>query len=199
MTLLDDIFTGQTGANVYFNSDSLLDTNGTTSLVSYFGDGNIYNPASGGYVATVIDSAAPTTTARSATTPNTGTSSNTAPASSTPYGDSGPGIGYRSDQRSLLAAPMFVNSAGGDFRLANVAPNYMDTGAAQVYGRTHLGVSPTVWDAQGNSRVQGNAVDAGAYETAGPSPRPSLWPRPAPPAPVFTTATATWSARFGAA
>ena len=82
-------------------------------------------------------------------------------------GDSGIGIGYRSDQRSLQAAPVFVNSSGGDFRLANIAPNYIDTGAAQVYGRMQQGVSPTVWDGQGSVRAQGNAVDAGAYETAG--------------------------------
>ena len=28
-------------------------------------------------------------------------------------------------------------------------------------------MSPTVWDAEGNARAQGNAVDAGAYEAAG--------------------------------
>ena len=78
VTLLDNIFTGQTGACVYFDSNSLMEVNGSYSLVSYFGDGNIYNPAGGGYVATVIDSTSPpTTTARSTPTPNTGTPSNT--------------------------------------------------------------------------------------------------------------------------
>ena len=41
VTLLNNIFTSQTGGCVYFNSDSLMEVNGSYSLVSYFGDGNI--------------------------------------------------------------------------------------------------------------------------------------------------------------
>ena len=166
VTLLNNVFTGQTGSGVYFNSDSLMDVDAANSLVSYFGDGNIYNPASGRYVATVVD----------ATTNNYSTVSDYAKywytkqygtAILSYLGDVGAGIGYRSEQRSIRGTPTFVSSAGGDYRLAAVAPNLVDTGAAQVFGRTAIGVSPTVWDGQGSARSQGNAVDAGAYETAG--------------------------------
>ena len=128
VTLLDDIFSGQSGAGVYFNSDSLMEVRRQYSLVSYFGDGNIYNPASGGFVATVIDG----------TTNNFSTLDAYAEywymkqygsGSLTPMATVAIGIGYRSDQHSIQATPMFVNSSGGDFRLASVAPNYIDTGA----------------------------------------------------------------------
>ena len=167
VTLLDDVFTGQTGACVYFNSDSLIDQSIYAGLVSYFGDGNIYNPTGGGYLATVVDS----------TQPSNNYSTLDAYAEYWYVKQYGTGILNQRRQRRRHWLPqrpaqppsraVFVNRSGGDFRLANVAPNLVDTGVAQVYGRTQQGVSPTVWDAQGNVRVQGNAVDAGAYETAG--------------------------------
>ncbi|MEI8196337.1 MAG: LamG-like jellyroll fold domain-containing protein, partial [Phycisphaerae bacterium] len=58
VSLLDNIFEGQTSAGVYFSSDSLLDgvAGGDGSqMPSYAGDGNIYHPGTGGYVATVVN------------------------------------------------------------------------------------------------------------------------------------------------
>jgi len=165
VTLLNNIFTGQTGSGVYFNSDSLMDVDGAYSLVSYFGDGNVYNPAGGGYVATVVDG----------TTNNYSTVSDYAKywyikqygaAIIKTNGDSGRGIGTRSEQFSIRGTPLFVASGSGDYRLAPQAPNLVDTGAAYVFGRTRISPSAIVWDGQGKSRSLGNAVDAGAYETA---------------------------------
>ncbi len=166
VTLLNNIFTQQTGAGVYFNSDSLMDVDGAYSVVSYFGDGNVYDPSGAGYVATVVDGAtnnyaAVRDYAKYWYTKQYGT------AILTNYGDSGSGIGTRSEQRSVRGVPAFVSRGSGDFRLAGTAPNLIDTGADRVYGRRRAGVGAVVWDAQGNLRVQGNAVDAGAYETGG--------------------------------
>ena len=142
--LQNNIFTGQSGSGVYFNSDSL----------SYGGNSNIYNPAGGGYVATVVDGTTRTYSTVSDYTKYWYTKQ---------YGaailngnDSGAGIGYRNEARSFRGAPVFMSSVQGDYRLAAIAPNLVDTSS-----------STTVWDGQGNPRGQGNAGDAGAYETAG--------------------------------
>ena len=173
VTLLDDIFSGQSGACVYFSSDSLMDVNGSYSQVSYFGDGNIYNPASGGYVATVIDG----------TTNNYATLDSYAQYWYTKQygsgilgylGNVGSGIGTRSDQDSIQGTPTFVNAAGGDFRLATVAPNLVDTGAASVYGRTCPGATPTVWDGQGERGRKATRWTRASTRPPGPSPPHSL-------------------------
>ena len=177
VTLLNNIFTGQTGAGVYFNSDSLMEVNdtGTTdklnneiiyNKVSYFGDGNVYNPASGGYVATVIDG----------TTNNYSTVSNYAKYWYTKQygagvintnGDSGVGVGYRSDQSSILGAPASSTAAAAISGWPTSPRTSSIRAPLRSMAGRHMGVSPPVWDGQGNVRVQGNAVDAGAYETAG--------------------------------
>ena len=77
ISLLDNIFDNQTFANVYFDSTCLEESVGSdgSTMPAYEGDGNIYNPASGGYVGTV----AGTNTRRSIATRNTGTCCNTRP------------------------------------------------------------------------------------------------------------------------
>jgi len=144
----NNIFTGQSGSGVYFAADSVMNS----SIISYQGDGNIYNPASGGYVASVVDGG----------TNNFSTVSDYAKFwYSKQHGaeilrpdDSGAGIGSHYEKHSILGAPVFT--AAGDFRLAAVAPNLIDTGVASI-----------TWDGQGNLRAQGNGPDAGAYETVG--------------------------------
>ncbi|MEI8197263.1 MAG: FlgD immunoglobulin-like domain containing protein, partial [Phycisphaerae bacterium] len=175
VSLLDNIFEAQTSAGLYFGSDSLSDglvgTDGSR-LPSYMGDGNIYHPVGSGFVATVVDGA---------TTNNYSTLDSfaqfwyvyqyttTSGGSPLKYWTSGEGIGLRSDQRSLQVAPTFVSSS--DFTLAPNAGNYIDTGADRIFGRLAAGGYPTTWDARGAARTQGNAIDAGTYETAGPLSR----------------------------
>lgn len=57
--------------------------------------------------------------------------------------------------------PLFVNRAAGDYRLSATSP-MKDAGDSGPF---------TNWaiDADGNKRVQGNSVDIGAYEVAGPA------------------------------
>ena len=162
-TLLNNVFSGQTGAGVYFNSDSLQEVSNywgaDHTFVSYAGDGNVYNPASGGSVATVVTA--------------TGTNNYATLSDYARYwyelqygtdiikgwGDSGAGIGNRSEGRSVQGVPTFT--ASGDFRLLRTSPNLIDTGVERVFGRPRAGVSLPTWDGQGNVRAQGNAVDAG--------------------------------------
>ena len=51
--------------------------------------------------------------------------------------------------RSERGTPVMASTVQGDFRLALISPNLIDTGADRVYGRTRMGVSSTVWDGQG--------------------------------------------------
>ena len=116
-SMLDDILSGQTAACVYFSSDSLADG----PLPGYEGDGNIYNPAGGGDVATVQTS--------SGANCYTTLDSYAEFWFVQQYGSSsGAGMGTRSDGRSLQAAPAFVSSSGGDFRLAPTVGNLLGTG-----------------------------------------------------------------------
>ncbi|MEI8198206.1 MAG: FlgD immunoglobulin-like domain containing protein, partial [Phycisphaerae bacterium] len=169
VTALNNIFSGQTGQGMYFGSDCLTDY--ISTLASYQGDGNIYAPATGGYVAAI----------------NTGASTNNYTLLSdfakywytlqfganviTPWGDNGNYIGFRSEGRSIQGTPSFTSSATGDFRLAATIGNLMDEGADRVLLRTLASGYPTIWDGIGTARTQGNAIDAGAYETAGPLTR----------------------------
>ena len=169
VSLLDDIFSGQTAACVSFSSDSETDggylSNGS-ALPGYEGDGNIYNPAGGGYLGTVG-------------TTNYSTLDSFAefwyvlqyydygsPVQSDDQTDGN--IGTRSDSRSIQGAPIFVSSGSGDFRLSPVPGNLINTGADRILDRVVQAGYPTVWDGIGAVRVQGNAMDAGAFAVAGP-------------------------------
>ncbi|MEI8196393.1 MAG: Ig-like domain repeat protein, partial [Phycisphaerae bacterium] len=159
----------QTTAGVYFSDDSRVDH--TNSLPSYAGDGNIYNPAGAGFVATVMVGTTPTNFTNISDYAKYWYTLQYGTAIITAYGINGGAVGYRSEQRSWLGAPEFVASAGGDFRLAATVGNLTDFGADYVYKRALFGGYPTLWDAQGTLRAQGNAIDVGAYETAGPISR----------------------------
>ncbi|MEI8197824.1 MAG: FlgD immunoglobulin-like domain containing protein, partial [Phycisphaerae bacterium] len=174
VSLLDNIFESQTSAGVYFGSDCVSENAGSdgSAMPSYAGDGNIYHPIGGGYVATVINGV----------TTNNYTNLNdfvqfwfVLQYTTTQYGspithpyNTGGGMSVRSDQRSLQVVPAYVSSAGGDYRLAPSAGNYIDTGADQIFQRLMAGAYPTTWDAIGAARVQGDGIDAGAFEAAGP-------------------------------
>jgi autotransporter-associated beta strand protein len=174
VSLLDDIFSGQTTACLSFSSDSETDggyLSSGSALPGYEGDGNIYNPAGGGYVGTVgttnystLDSFAEFWYVLqyydygSPIQSNDQTSGN---------------IGSRSDSRSIQGAPTFVSAgyplAGvGDFRLSPVPGNLINTGADRIFGREVQAGYPTVWDGIGAARVQGNAIDSGAFAAAAP-------------------------------
>ena len=175
VSMLDDILSGQTTTCVYFSNDSVDDgaANSTNDshLPGYEGDGNIYNPAGGGYVGTAaginyatLDSYAEYWYVLQYTALNSN-----GVLTSPIQGDQTEGnVGSRSDGRSLQGAPAFVSSSGGDFRLAPTAGNLLGTGAAQIYDRRYIGGYPTVWDGLGNARVQGNAIDAGAFAAVPP-------------------------------
>ena len=170
ISLLDNIFDNQTSANVYFGSNCVEESVNSdgSAMPAYEGDGNMYNPASGGYVGTAagtnfatLDSFAEFWYVLQYSTTNGGS-----PITSL---SSGPGIGTRSDQYSVQAVPTFVSTAGGDFRLAPIQGNLIGTGAAQIYDRIQAGGYPTVWDGLGAARTQGNIIDAGAFETLPPT------------------------------
>ena len=158
---MNNIFTGQTGACVYFDSDSLMEVNGSYSLVSYFGDGNIYNPASGGYVGTVIDSTQPTNNYSTLDayayywyTKQYGTGVINSD------GDSGIGIGYRSDQRSIQEAPTFVYSKRRQFHVGERCPKLRRYGGRSSLWPDAIGREPDGLGCGGERPAQGNAVDA---------------------------------------
>ena len=175
VSLLDDIFSGQTATCVYFSDDSLQDgpahTDGSITP-GYEGDGNIYNPG-GGDVGTI--QAASTTTNYYAALDAYAefwyvlqytTTSGGNPI--TQFDQTNGDVGERSDGRSLQEAPAFANAAGGDFRLAAAVGNLINTGADRIYLRLQGGGYPTVWDGLGAARVQGDAIDAGAFAAVPP-------------------------------
>lgn len=88
-------------------------------------------------------------------------------------GGSGPGwslVFANDDGGNIDADPLFANALMDDFHIGSSSPAF-DTGAdSLVIGGT---------DVEGNLRIQGAAVDMGAYESdavvASPGVRPSVW------------------------
>ena len=77
---------------------------------------------------------------------------------------------YGPENHSLALNVSFLDADKGDFRLAPVAGNPIDAGADFAAGDPsgmHRIEAP-LYDINGARRPQGNAVDAGAYETAAP-------------------------------
>lgn len=72
--------------------------------------------------------------------------------------------GYSAEGQSMAFAPVFVDAANGDFRLAANLGNAQDAGAERTYQRT---VTSPAYDSLGAARPQGNGVDVGAFEGSG--------------------------------
>lgn len=87
------------------------------------------------------------------------------------------------DKNSIFADPKFVNVSGYDVHLQSGSPA-VDKGLSAMAGGTV--------DLDGAVRIQGQAVDMGAYEfKAGTQPTPSATPSPTPSATPSPTPSAT--------
>jgi hypothetical protein len=154
LTLLNNLFTGQSNACVSFS---------TGSESAFAGDGNLYHPAGTGVVA-AFATATGTTCFVEINDYVRNWQTYFYPSSSSFNRQ----IGLRNEQSSVTLIPAFVDAANGDFRLAAVPGNVIDAGVPTIFLRWSAGIYPTGWDAQGAPRTQGNGVDIGAYETVGP-------------------------------
>lgn len=149
-TLMNNLISAQGDTCVIFNSPSH----------QYFrGDGNVYQPLTASKMVRLLGVNYATTDLNSYRTKwyNLDDADSDDPRSRR--------IAHSAESRSFPLSPIFLNPAGGDYRLAPVTANAIDAGVATVFQRS---TAAPVYDASGAPRPQGNAVDVGAYETAGP-------------------------------
>jgi hypothetical protein len=72
------------------------------------------------------------------------------------------GMAAFSNGSSINANPQFVNQATHDLHLSATSPA-VDAGSSSIAWTGGTGVS-LVFDADGNARIKGAAIDIGAYE-----------------------------------
>ncbi len=149
-SLLNNIMSGQSSASLVVNG---------TAQQRYRGNGNLYNPISG--IAAILPGGSYSTAqVRDKSLAHAWYIVDTNELSD-PFTRRG---GYAAEAQSMAFAPVFVDPANGDFRLAPNLGNAMDAGAERTFQRTV--VSPAC-DSLGAPRPQGNGCDVGAFESVG--------------------------------
>lgn len=148
--LMNNVFSGQGGAGVVFNG---------TSHKYFRGDGNVYAPANNAPMALLLNTGYPTSALSTYRKKwyDLDDADSDDPRSRR--------VGYSAESRSFPLTPNFLDPAAGDYRLAPVAGNAIDAGLALLF---QDGTAAPLYDATGAARPQGNGVDIGAFEAAGP-------------------------------
>ncbi|HMJ90757.1 MAG TPA: CARDB domain-containing protein [Candidatus Acidoferrum sp.] len=157
LSFLNNLMSGQASA--------CLSINGSQAF--YRGNGNLYHPA--GATAVSIDGANYSAAqVNNRALANTWYNLDVADVADSRQRRTG----YAAEAQSMSFAPTFVDAANGDFRLASVQANAIDAGVEKTFQHAQVGdeskrrgTIPTVTDAMGAPRPQGNAPDVGAYET----------------------------------
>ncbi len=158
ISLLNNLMSGQSSACLQINNDSQKE---------YRGNGNLYNP-SGATAAVIAGQNFTAAQAANRALANAWYTFDTQDVADSRLRRTA----HSAEANSMAFAPIFVDAANGDFRLASVAANAVDAGAERTFQHTSIasesirrGVLPTVSDATGTLRPLGNAIDVGAYET----------------------------------